>query len=228
MTDSMESFERIGPNYSVGGMQEARNRTMAALEHIAAAIHPGMNEDEGERAGRKVLKEHGLLLGWHKVVVRFGCNTVLPYGAPSIPNTILQESDIFTLDIGPIWQEWEGDGGDTFVVGNDPEMLKAKRDVKLLWDIVHAHWQHTGATGGELYDFTEAVADQMGWILNRGMPGHRVADFPHLHPGSLEGMPGTPTSHRWILEVLIKHKTLPFGAYYEDLMVSVEHSPSAV
>ena len=37
------------------------------------------------------------------------------FRAPSEPGTILQENDIFFVDIGPVWQKWEGDAGNTHV-----------------------------------------------------------------------------------------------------------------
>ncbi|MGN5477781.1 hypothetical protein ACTMU2_15105 [Cupriavidus basilensis] len=58
------------------------------------------------------------------VYVRFGTNTTKTFGAASEPGVVLGEDDIFPIDIGPTWKEWEGDGGDTFLTGTDP--LKAK------------------------------------------------------------------------------------------------------
>ena len=211
--------EAVGPLFTEDGMVEARDRTMEALDIIATKLHPGMSEEEGERQARKVLKNLGLLIGWHKVVVRFGCNTVLEYGAPSKPGVLLQENDIATLDIGPIWNGWEGDGGNTYVLGNDPEMNRAKTDVLALWQKVRMYWHETKASGRKLYDYAAYEADVMGWELNPIMAGHRVADFPHPYPGRLIDLPNAPGTHRWILEILIRHKTLPFGAYYEDLLL---------
>jgi hypothetical protein len=38
------------------------------------------------------------------------------------------EDDIFFIDIGPTWQEWEGDGGQTFVTGEDSEKARCAAD----------------------------------------------------------------------------------------------------
>lgn len=211
--------EAVGPRFSENGMLTARDLTMRALDVIASRVQPGMTEDQGERVARKTLKELGLLVGWHKVVVRFGCNTVLEYGAPSTQGVVLQEDDIFTLDIGPLWNGWEGDGGNTYVVGNDPDMLRAQHDVRALWHKVKDQWKKTGASGQWLYDFAAREAADMGWILNPIMAGHRVSDYPHPYHGSLSDLPGAPSAHRWILEILIRHRSRPLGAYYEDLLV---------
>lgn len=218
--NSISEVDAVGPAFSDDGMLEARNKTMEAVDAIAEVMQPGMTEDEGERAARKVLKSMGLLVGWHKICIRFGCNTTLEYGIPSTPGVTLGENDIFTIDIGPLWKGWEGDGGNTFVLGNDPEMLRAKNDVKALWEKIHNIWRDVGVSGKELYKIAADEADKMGWIFNPVMAGHRVSDFPHPYQGKLSEVETLPTANRWILEILIRHKKLPFGAYYEDLMIS--------
>jgi methionyl aminopeptidase len=39
----------------------------------------------------------------------------------------LRDGDIFFIDIGPIWGDTEGDGGETFVVGQNPSRHAALR-----------------------------------------------------------------------------------------------------
>ncbi len=219
MNEAKDKIESVGPTFSVEGMLVVRDKTWEGIEAIARQIKSGMTEAEGERAARTALKKIGLLPGWHMICIRFGQNTVLEYGAPSKPGVILQENDIFTVDIGPLWSGLEGDGGHTFVLGTDPEMHQAKRDVVELWHRVKKQWQEKGLTGRELYDFAAAEADQMGWIFNPAMAGHRVGDFPHNHLGPLNTVDRKPKQHLWILEILIRHKTREFGAYYENLLV---------
>ena len=63
----------------------------------------------------------------------------------------------------------------------------------------------------------------MGWELNlKRMSGHRIGDFPHKHriPGMmLSTVDIVPSALLWILEIHIRHKSRPFGAFYEDLML---------
>ncbi|CAM2162345.1 Aminopeptidase P family protein [Paraburkholderia sacchari] len=218
MSNGQIQSEYVGKAFKHEGMLEARKRTWLAVDDIAAAIEPGMTEPQATQRARKTLKKHGLLQGWHAICIRFGCNTMLEYGAPSKPDVVLGENDIFTLDIGPLWDGYEADSGDTFVVGNDPDMLRAKTDVKVLWNRVQDAWRARELTGVELYDFAAAEADKLGWIFDSVMSGHRVGDFPHQYHGTLRSMDGVPTRNIWILETLIRHKTRPFGAYFEDLL----------
>jgi Xaa-Pro aminopeptidase len=181
-----------------------------------------MTEAAGVDLARRILAEAGMQRGWHGVYVRFGANTLANYGHPSDPSLVLGENDIFFIDIGPVWEKWEGDGGDTFVVGDDPDMHAAKRDVRVLFDKVHDRWRTERLTGMALYDYAATEAQAMGWVLNLRMPGHRLSDFPHsaIHKGPLAGAPYSPSSGLWVLEIQIRHPTRPISAFYEDLMLA--------
>ena len=217
------NVEAVGDLFSVDGMLEVRNRTRHAIESIAQRMHPGMAEEQGVEIAKQTLKELGLIRGWHQVCVRYGINTVLEYGNPSREGVLLGENDIFFIDIGPVWQHCEGDGGHTFVVGWDPEMHQAARDVVTLWHRTHDKWRQERITGRKLYEFAIAEAAAMGWELNlKRMSGHRIGDFPHQHhvPGMmLSTVDVVPSPLLWILEIHIRHKTRPFGAFYEDIML---------
>jgi hypothetical protein len=100
-------------------------------------------------------------------------------------------------------------------------MHAAKRDVRLLFDRVHDRWRTERLTGAALYAYAAAEAEAMGWVLNLDMPGHRLSDFPHaaIHKGPLSAAPYSPSSGLWVLEIQIRHPTLPISAFYEDLML---------
>jgi Xaa-Pro aminopeptidase len=180
-----------------------------------------MTEEQGVEFARQTLKVAGLLRGWHGIYVRFGVNTLKDYYEASESGVVLQENDLFFLDIGPVWQKWEGDAGDTFVVGNDPDMHRAARDVRALFNDVRMKWRNEGASGQVLYQFAEKRAHEMGWIFNLKVTGHRIGDFPHkaVHAGPLSSTPFKPTKDLWVLELQIRHPTRPFGAFFEDLLL---------
>ena len=222
MTDAIQvEQEAVGANYDAAMLMQVRERTWRVIHDIAAAIRPGMTEAAGVELALRILAEAGMQRGWHGVYVRFGANTLANYGQPSDPDLVLGETDIFFIDIGPVWEKWEGDGGDTFVFGDDPVMHAAKRDVRRLFDRVHDRWRTERLTGAALYAYAAAEAEAMGWVLNLAMPGHRLSDFPHaaIHKGPLSAAPYSPSSGLWVLEIQIRHPTLPISAFYEDLML---------
>ena len=213
--------EKVGAHYDRYQMYVARRLTFDAINEIARQVRPGMSEEEGVAVARTTLKHCGLLRGWHAVYVRFGRNTLLDYYDTSEPGVVLEQNDIFFIDIGPVWEKWEGDGGDTFVVGNDAEMHRAKRDIRVLFERVQDKWRADSLTGAALYDYAQTQARALGWLLNLKVAGHRLGDFPHKahHSGSLAATGFVPTSDLWVLEMQIKHPERPFGAFYEDLLL---------
>lgn len=220
--DEKLKAEAVGGHFDRAMFLHVRERTRKVINDIAARIHPGMIEEDAIAMAKDQLRAAEMLRGWHGLHVRFGTNTLKNFGQPSEPGVVLRDNDIFFIDIGPVWQKWEGDGGDTFVVGSDPEMLGAQRDVRDLFGRVRAKWLAEGLSGLELYDFAAAEAQTMGWELNLDMSGHRLADFPHavLHKGSLAEASFVPSPGLWVLEIQIRHPDRPFSAFYEDLLLA--------
>lgn len=216
-----EPAEAVGRNYDREMMLEARRRTRLAIRAIAAAIEPGLAEETAREHARQVLRDADMARGWHGIHVRFGRNTLKRFGEPSEPGVVLQENDIYFIDIGPVWRKWEGDGGETFAVGHDAEMHRAANDVRAVFDRVREKWLAERTSGRDLYEFADAQARSLGWVLNLEMSGHRLADFPHaaLHRGTLAEAAFTPSPDLWVLEIQIRHPQRPFSAFYEDLLL---------
>jgi Xaa-Pro aminopeptidase len=214
-------LEAIGDNFSVAKQLDVRARTHAALRQIAANIRPGMLEEDATAMARDVLGTMNMGKGWHRVIVRFGPNTTKDFEAKSEPGVVLGEEDIFFIDIGPIYGDIEGDAGETFVFGDDPEHHRAKHDVRALWDDVRNMWRDKGLTGPQLYDYATKTAEERGWQLNLDLSGHRLSEFPHEahYDGSLADAGVHPKANLWVLEIAIRHPTRPFGAFYEDLLL---------
>jgi methionyl aminopeptidase len=200
---------------------DVRTRTRDALREIAARITPGMSEDSGRTIAATVLRDAGLRKGWHKIVVRFGQNTTKNFEDPSTPGVALGDDDIFFIDIGPIYEGCEGDAGDTFVVGDDPEMTKAAEDVRSIWTATRQRWLDDGLNGMALYQFAGKTAQQLGWQLNLELTGHRLSEFPHdaHYDGTLDTVDFRPSDLRWMLEIQIRHPKRDFGAFFEDLLL---------
>ena len=225
MTAERANSEAVGENYDAEKMRVARAMTRSAMHEIAASIHVGMLEEQAMQVARQTLKSAGLLRGWHGIHVRFGRNTLKPFGAPSDPGVALEPNDVFFIDIGPVWKRWEADSGDTFVVGDDPDMVRIASDVRTIFRDTERTWRDEGLTGQALYEYASNRSAELGWQLNLSMNGHRLADFPHaaLHKGALAEAAFTPTANLWVLEIQIRHPERPFGAFYEDLLGADEN-----
>lgn len=215
------SLEKTKDNFSFEMFFEIRAKTLEAVKRISERVYVGMLEEEANEMAKSILQEMGTRQGWHKPFVRFGSNTVKTFGAPSESGIQLKENDIYFIDIGPVWQGYEGDAGDTFVTGNDSELLRCSRDVKQIFEIVAHQWKTSKISGQELYQFAEQTAREKGWTLNLDLSGHRLSDFPHeaYYDGSLAAVPFHPSPQLWVLEIQIRHPEKLFGAFFEDLLL---------
>jgi Xaa-Pro aminopeptidase len=223
-TLALTDLERVGTAFAADTMLSVRDKTRAAIHAIAAQCRPGMVEEDAVEMAKGILKGAGMRRGWHDVYVRFGSNTTKTFGAPSDPGIVLGDDDIFLIDIGPVWEKWEGDGGDTFVTGEDAEMTRCARDAKALFHEVRAKWRDDRLTGQALYEFAERRATELGWKLNLDLSGHRISDFPHaaVYEGPLAEVPFHPAPLLWVLEIHIRHPEKAYGAFFEDMLLGDE------
>jgi Xaa-Pro aminopeptidase len=228
--DDVETVEGTGENFSLEALMAVRARTRKAVHTIAGQVKVGMSEEEAVDMARATLTELEMRRGWHHIIVRCGSNTTKDFMEASEPGVVLGENDIFFVDIGPIYKGTEGDAGDTFVFGDDPEHHRAKRDVRTIWDDVRQTWFNTGITGHELYEYAIKTADSHGWKLNMDLSGHRLSDFPHSahYDGPLAEVSFRPNPNLWVLEIAIAHPSGSFGAFYEDLLLEDQSFPPEV
>lgn len=214
-------LEAIAADFDIGRFLDMRLRTRRAVNDIAAQVKVGMAEEDAKEIARYHLEGLGMRRGWHHIIVRCGSNTTKDFMALSEKGIILGSDDIFFVDIGPVYEGYEGDGGDTFVFGSDPEHHKAKKDAKEIWGIVRDEWFATGRSGRSLYDFAIETAESRGWKLNMDLSGHRLSEYPHSahYDGPMAEVDFRPAPALWVLEIAIIHPARQFGAFYEDLLL---------
>jgi Xaa-Pro aminopeptidase len=189
-----------------------------------------MTEEDAKTAARATLRSLGMRRGWHHIIVRVGSNTTKSFMERSERGVVVRPDDLFFVDIGPIYGDIEGDAGDTFVVGDDPDHHRARRDVRAIWDLVRRRWLDEHATGQALYAFAAETAADLGWRLNLDLSGHRLGDYPHAahYDGSMADVPDRLRAERWVLEIALAHPGRPFGAFYEDLLLDDQSFPGWV
>lgn len=221
LEDKQISYEAVGPSFTKEKMLEMRGKTRDIINQIAGFVKPGMLEEDAVQQAKDLLAANDMVRGWHDVYVRFGTNTLKTFGAESDPGIILKDNDIFLIDIGPVWEDWEGDGGDTFVVGSNAGMEKCAADARAIFHTVRHKWESTGMNGKALYEFAVTEAESLGWELNMDLSGHRLSDFPHaaIYDGPMADVEFKPSPLLWVLEIHIRHKTDGYGAFYEDMLL---------
>ncbi|QEK92649.1 NAD(P)H dependent flavin oxidoreductase family protein [Achromobacter insolitus] len=213
-------WERISPRYTLAGILDARRRSMRAVEEIAGLIRPGMTTREAIAIADEHLRRMGASHNWHPTYVRFGPDTQSPPIQRTDYDRKLLEQDLFVLDIGPVWDGYEGDYGDTFVLGADEDRRRCAEAARSVFKRTRQAWLE-GLTGTALYDRATEYAREHGCELVREIPGHRVSDFPHALYGRhlLAQADFVPADGIWVLEIQVRDARRPLGAFYEDVLL---------
>lgn len=221
MTQDAAAFEQTPSDFSIDQMLQTRAKAQQAVARIAAKVQPGMLEEDANKMVVETLSEMGATKAFHKPYIRFGSNTTKTFGADSDPGVRLGEDDIFFIDVGPVWENYEGDAGDTFVTGSNPELKRAAVDARRIFDAVAQKWQAENATGVELYAYADQMAKDLGWVLNFDLGGHRLGNYPsgEQYEGPLSEITFHPAPNLWMVEIHIRHPEQQFGAFYEDLLI---------
>lgn len=213
-------WEKVGPRYSLDGMLAAREKSIRALAAIASQLKVGMTTGEALEMAARQLQAMGASHTWHPTYIRFGADTVRPPREGIDRQRRLRANDIAVVDLGPVWDGYEGDYGDTFVFGDGPLHQACTTALHEVFDETRQAWLR-GLTGRELYDFAEQSAASKGWRLARNLAGHRLADFPHalFESKELADLEIPPSEMAWVLEIQLCHPTEPVGGFFEDMLM---------
>ncbi|MFS2157514.1 M24 family metallopeptidase [Pseudomonas sp. Pseusp122] len=213
-------LEKVGPRYSLDGMLAAREQSVRALAAIASQLKVGMTTAQALEMAHEQLQAMGASHTWHPTYIRFGDDTVRTPRQGIDPERRLRATDIAVVDLGPVWDGYEGDYGDTFVFGGHPLHQACVIALHEVFNETRDAW-HRGLTGRELYDFAERSAIAKGWRLERNLAGHRIADFPHALFGQdkLAELEIVPSEMVWVLEIQLCHPTEAVGGFFEDILI---------
>lgn len=213
-------LEKVGPRYSLDGMLAAREQSVRAVTAIASQLKVGMTTAQALEMAAQTLQAMGASHTWHPTYIRFGDDTVRTPRQGIDLQRVLRNTDIVVVDVGPVWDGYEGDYGDTFVFGQHELHHVCVKALHEVFDETRQAWGH-GLTGRELYDFAERSAQAKGWQLERNLAGHRIADFPHVLYGQdkLAEVEIVPSEVVWVLEIQLCHPSEPVGAFFEDILI---------
>ncbi len=212
-------IEKTGSGFNIDKYLKARELTKQVVKSVSKNVWEGMTEKEGSDLIDQELKKLSSEKKWHPNKFRIGVNTLKDFKERSEDGVTLKKNDLFFIDIGPVFEGHEGDYGETFVFGESVKFQECIEASKKLFQETSEQVKE-GATGARLYEFALKRCEELGYQLNLKMDGHRLGDFPHaIHfKGSLSEVNFTPSSHLWVLEILIRHKKENFGAFFEDIV----------
>ncbi|MEZ5956789.1 MAG: M24 family metallopeptidase [Hyphomonadaceae bacterium] len=213
----------------------AEERALAMLAAIEAAgfVAPGRRESEVDAdIAALAEREFGVTRHWHRRLVRAGPNTLCVFSDDPDERTIGETATVY-LDLGPVFEEWEADIGQTYVVGDNPDHHALIAALPLVFEDTCAHFTaNPDITGADLYAFACSAAESRGYAFGGKIAGHTVGEFPHLTwPGAREQTriyPDNPNrlsdpdhlgrKRFWIIETHLIAPDRSFGGFYERLL----------
>jgi len=215
-------------------LADSKTRALFQMVEDRGLIVAGKSESELSAEIVKLAKdEFGMVEHWHKKIVRAGVNTLESY-SKNPTDRIIQKDDIVILDFGPNYQGWETDFGRTYVMGNDPEKLKLKKDVEAAWyEAKEWYTKQKQLTGSEYWNYLIELAKRYGYEFGGEIGGHIIGHYPHEQPDlkgdlSLDVHPDNHTSillsdkngnrRQWLLEIHFVDRNKRIGAFYEQLL----------
>ena len=225
-TQDFKALEGVNQAFLEKGLWMAREKTIQAYQTITSQLREGMSESEARRLIYTIFSDLGCKKHWHKPHARFGSGTLLSFneGLETGPSCALDQPAF--LDLGPVWfdsetqLEYEGDFGDTFVLGENSAATHCANACRNLFQEARKLWHKEPMTGYEVYQFLKTRSSELGFILREDVCGHRVGDFPHNRHTkmSLSETKFIPSKSLWVLEVQILDPEKRFGAFFEDIL----------
>lgn len=191
------------------------------LNEITAFIKPGLLESEATEKAEEIYQKYDVQRLWHPTQIRFGKNTTLTYMDTKEEDIRLKEDDIAYVDIGVVLDGIEGDVGHTLVFGKNLLFKEMQKLVQETFKQAVAFWRQNNCTGIELYNFVVEKIEAAGFEFNlKPTAGHLIGAYPHKGwKRGLNTYPNPVESGMWVLEVQCRHPKLPYGAFYEDVVV---------
>jgi Xaa-Pro dipeptidase len=212
---------------------QAKAKSLLKLIEDKQILQVGASEQElNDQIFALAEKEFGVKKHWHKRIVRAGINTVLPYQS-NPENRRIEHNDLVYLDLGPVFDEFEGDVGNTYLLGDDREKGKLVDDLSAIFHDCKRHYiENPAQTGAEFYEYVIGQCRSSGWKYGNSYVGHIVGEFPHkkIYGESPEysicpqnRLPlNTPMpdgqSKYWILEIHLVESQDQYGGFFEDLL----------
>ncbi|MBY0450222.1 MAG: aminopeptidase P family protein [Cyanobacteria bacterium] len=224
-TLSVQAVKHYATEQILARSQEASQLANQMMARIAEQLKPGMKESVARRTAMHVFEAAGVTTLWHRPYIYFGKNTVLTFRDKPQTDETLQESDIITIDIGPVPLEvdglqFEGDVGCTLVLGDNPLYIDLKNQCERINTLSRAFWKEQRPTGIALYNYIHQLAKEAGYVFQLEPAGHLIGTFPHTGwKAGLNTYPEPVEPGIWILEIQIRHPELSYGAFCEDLLI---------
>ncbi|PWU00064.1 MAG: aminopeptidase [Candidatus Melainabacteria bacterium] len=212
--------------------QDKARQLLKAIEEKDLITIGSTEKQVSDRIYDLAFQMFGTKKHWHKRVVRTGKNTFFSYKVDP-PDLPICQGDLVYLDLGPVFDNFEGDIGKTYLLGEDPVKSKLIQDLERIFaQGKEFYLDNPAMTGAQLWAKVLELTEHAGWGFGNNHAGHIVGEFSHIQRygdspehriNALNHLPmHTPGAdglkRHWILEIHLVDKEGGFGGFFEDLI----------
>ena len=170
----------------IEGMRQANLIVRDALIYAESLIKPGISTYELDKLIEKFIIDKGAIPSFlnyegYPASICASPNEVVVHGIPS-KEVILKEGDIISIDIGTLFNGYNGDAARTFPVGKISDEKQRLIDVTKQCFFEGIKQLRIGGRIGELSHAIQQHAENNGYSVVRELIGHGIGHKMHEEP----------------------------------------------
>ena len=177
---------RIKSESEIAFMRESGRLTRDTLDYIGSQIRVGMSTKDLDRLAYEFITSNGAqpsFLGYNGYPASI-CSSVdemVVHGIPS-EDFIIKEGQIVSIDVGVIYNGWQGDAARTFCVGEVSDLKKKLVKVTEECFFKAVDNLRDGTPLGDIGYYVQNHAESNGFSVVRALTGHGIGQQMHEDP----------------------------------------------
>ena len=203
-------------------MRESGRITKQTLEYIGSQIRAGMTTKELDRLAYDFIKSCGAepsFLGYngYPASICASIDDMVVHGIPS-DSEVIKEGQIVSVDVGVIYNGWQGDAARTFCIGEVSPLKKKLVEVTEQSFFKAIEKLRDGSPIGDIGWNVQSFAESQGFSVVKALTGHGVGQEMHEDPSVPNyGRRGTGIRLRSGMTIAIE-PMINAGTYKVDFM----------
>ncbi len=177
---------KIKTEFEIGKMRESGKFTRDVLDYLKSEIQPGMTTYDLDRLAYDYIVSRGgypSFLGYsgYPASTCISIDDMVVHGIPS-KNVFIKEGQLVSVDVGVIYNDWQGDAARTFVIGD--VSVEKKKLVKVTEECFFKAIEglRDGTPLGNIGYAVQTHAESNGFSVVRKLTGHGIGREMHEDP----------------------------------------------
>ncbi len=206
----------------IARMRESGKITRDVLELIGKSIKVGMTTKDLDKIAYDYIKSCGAIpsflgYGGYPASICASIDEMVVHGIPS-ENKVIKDGQLVSIDVGVIYNGWQGDAARTFMVGNVSE--EKRKLVKVTEECFFKAVENLtdGTPLGDIGYKVQTHAEANGFSVVRALVGHGIGKEMHEDPSVPNyGRKGTGIRLKQGMALAIE-PMINMGTYQVDFM----------